>query len=169
MDQRTWRDDLIARDWPEYDLYPDAAARRAVLAEIQKRYFRRNVRFYAYALAIFVFAALAFPLFKLTLGRLLGWFNLPMVVQAIVYGISIVGIYFLGIGYFWQKTIRRELRRDLQSRGIAVCLNCGYDCRALRAARCPECGVDFDERLLTGAPRKPATVDAAPGESVSET
>lgn len=168
MDKRSWHDDLIARDWPEYDLYPDEAARRAALLAIQKRHFRRNVRFYLFAAAVLAIAALAFPLFKLTVGRLLGWISLPLVVHAMVYGICIVGVYFAGIAFFWQQTIRRELRRDLQSRGIAVCLHCGYDCRALCTPRCPECGSDFDPRLLSHPSVVTAAVAAAPGRSAEE-
>lgn len=51
--------------------------------------------------------------------------------------------------YFWRRPYTRFLRRYLQGRGIAVCLKCGYDLRGQVEAHCPECGLAFDEKLLT--------------------
>ena len=39
--------------------------------------------------------------------------------------------------------VHRLLRTDLNSRGIIVCMRCGYDLRGQMNERCPECGEPF--------------------------
>lgn len=41
--------------------------------------------------------------------------------------------------WLWRGRFRRYLRQQLVSRGIPICLKCGYDLRASKK-RCPECG-----------------------------
>lgn len=41
------------------------------------------------------------------------------------------------------RRIRLSLRRELNRRGIPVCLRCGYSLQGLTESRCPECGRPF--------------------------
>lgn len=36
--------------------------------------------------------------------------------------------------------VRREVRRELNRQGVAVCVECGYQLRGVNSLRCPECG-----------------------------
>ncbi|MGB0714768.1 MAG: hypothetical protein ACPGXK_02760 [Phycisphaerae bacterium] len=47
---------------------------------------------------------------------------------------------FAIILYFALGRARRNLRRMLVERGVAICVPCGYDLRGIRDERCPECG-----------------------------
>ena len=58
--------------------------------------------------------------------------------------------------FTWTRPYIRFVRRYLQERGIAVCLNCGYDLRGQRDPRCPECGREFDANLLRGTKERTA-------------
>ena len=65
--------------------------------------------------------------------------------------IAVVGIAVSGGALFpftRRRSLRKFLRRRLTERGIPICLKCGYDLRGLTEPRCPECGADFDPRLL---------------------
>lgn len=89
-------------------------------------------------------------LFGLSVGQtlLLKSWHIPgawlVVINVAVFGV-IGGVIPI---YFWHRPYTRFLRRELQARGVAVCVRCGYDLRAQREPRCPECGERFDESLL---------------------
>lgn len=46
----------------------------------------------------------------------------------------------------YRKWMRVFLRDYLNDRGIPICESCGYDLRGQAKPRCPECGVEFDEK-----------------------
>ena len=52
--------------------------------------------------------------------------------------------------FYWifRSRLRRSLRQQLVERGYALCIKCGYDLRGQTDPRCPECGKEFDEKLL---------------------
>lgn len=70
-----------------------------------------------------------------------------------------VGLGFLSIAIF-RGYFRKHLWVLLQQQGVAVCTGCGYDLRGQTESRCPECGSQFDERLLQGD----AASGATPGD-----
>ena len=77
--------------------------------------------------------------------RMLG---LPLWIGSIITIIVIAfGSAYISITY-WRRPYTRFLRQYLQERGVAVCLDCGYDLRGQTEPRCPECGQPFDPRLL---------------------
>jgi len=43
-----------------------------------------------------------------------------------------------------RRRIRHEIRRQLNERGIHVCMGCAYRLEGLTVPRCPECGMPFD-------------------------
>ncbi len=51
-----------------------------------------------------------------------------------------------------RRPVRRHLRRLLIARGSPLCAFCGYQLRGQREPRCPECGREFDPRLITEPP-----------------
>lgn len=51
-----------------------------------------------------------------------------------------------------RRHVQRRLREALCEAGIPVCIRCGYQLAGLSAPRCPECGADFDARLIGGEP-----------------
>ncbi len=52
-----------------------------------------------------------------------------------------VGMYFVVRG-----SLSPHVRRELNARGIPVCMKCGYDLRASED-RCPECGTGFEHAV----------------------
>ncbi len=73
----------------------------------------------------------------------------PMSVSASLGGAALL----LAAAATWQYSIfririalRSELLRGLRGTMLPVCLRCGYDLRAIRADRCPECGAPTRER-----------------------
>jgi uncharacterized membrane protein YidH (DUF202 family) len=50
------------------------------------------------------------------------------------------------LGRLHRNRTRRELRRTLVRRGVAICLCCGYDLTRNVSGRCPECGEKADRR-----------------------
>lgn len=76
---------------------------------------------------------------------ILGWAgveasNTTVKLLAITLFTSLLVMGFAGIVYMTVGRARKNLRRMLVKRGIAVCIPCGYDLRGIEDARCPECG-----------------------------
>ncbi len=46
--------------------------------------------------------------------------------------------------WIWRHRFRRFLRERLNTLGIAVCIQCGYDLRGQEQTRCPECGTQVE-------------------------
>lgn len=47
-----------------------------------------------------------------------------------------------------RRGIRRYLRMQLISKGVPVCMKCGYELQGQIEPRCPECGTRFDLKIL---------------------
>ncbi|MBK8914088.1 MAG: hypothetical protein IPM64_05705 [Phycisphaerales bacterium] len=130
----------LARQLPELELLPDDAARREVFAMLQKRFFARSWRFWLYWAVFFVLAlgsvSAGFP----KLAAAVNWIGLPHWFALVVVVLALIVAFYIGIGLFWERPMTRAVRRELVGRGIRICVNCGYDCRAQQQPRCPECG-----------------------------
>jgi hypothetical protein len=66
----------------------------------------------------------------------------PHVVRMAFWG-AIGAVVALAAMWFFRRTCDRHLREYLNRRGVRVCMNCGYNLRALTEHRCPECGESF--------------------------
>jgi hypothetical protein len=76
--------------------------------------------------------------------------------------VSVTLLALLATGWLWRRRIRRSLREQLQMRGVAICLVCGYDLRGQIQARCSECGTPFDKKLLGSATAGPDSPGRGP-------
>jgi hypothetical protein len=47
----------------------------------------------------------------------------------------------LAMTWLYRRQIRRHVRRQLNKRGIRVCMGCAYQLEGLTEPRCPECGI----------------------------
>jgi len=50
--------------------------------------------------------------------------------------------------YLARRRLRRYCRQRLVTKGVPICIECGYDLRGQVEPRCPECGKEFDPGLL---------------------
>jgi len=70
--------------------------------------------------------------------------GIPSVVgSAMVRAVAVFGGLAVGgiaLGCLYRARNRRELRRVLVARGVAICVACGYDLTGNVSGRCPECG-----------------------------
>lgn len=96
-----------------------------------------------------VLGALVSALVAGSLVQLGKWMSVYGASELRSYAIELV---FAGIGgasgglvfaHLVRRVVRRELRADLARRGLALCVNCGYDLRGQQELRCPECGTPF--------------------------
>ncbi len=76
------------------------------------------------------------------------WFGLSSGSFAAIVGGVTGSTGMAAIPWLWQRRCRRFLRAELISRGVPVCLPCGYDLRGQQQPRCPECGTSFDPELI---------------------
>ncbi len=129
--------------YPELLLFPSAADALGVL----NAWWRRQLRTGLFWLAVAVFiAALAGSgaVAALAQRRWLPDAGFPLAVPVnVVLGVG--GTFVLS--RLWRRRTRRHLRTELVTRGVPVCVPCGYDLRGLPEPRCPECGAAFDPRL----------------------
>lgn len=128
--------------YPELELLPDDKTRIHVLNH------RQGLMLRSYR------SWLAFGVYLL-LNTMVVWF-LPHILGRVARGIVPAGlVIFLafafvivgvasGIQFFWRGPIRRGIRKELISRGIPICIECGYDLRGQTEPRCPECGRHFE-------------------------
>jgi hypothetical protein len=63
-----------------------------------------------------------------------------MYVFYVAFPLSILVVPRLAVLSVCRGQIRTEIRKQLLSFGIALCPNCGYDCRSCPTGRCSECG-----------------------------
>jgi fructose-specific phosphotransferase system IIC component len=69
--------------------------------------------------------------------RLPQW--LPGVVTAFITSLTSV----LVVHVVWRGPLQAQIRRELNERGIPLCIRCGYNLTGLTQPRCPECGTPF--------------------------
>jgi len=71
--------------------------------------------------------------------------------ETVISAIALVtGLWWMH-NYAVHKPMKQAVREVLQRRGVPICIKCGYDLRGQSEARCPECGLAFDEALLERA------------------
>ena len=123
-------------DTPELALFADDAARDQAMKRMRKRLL--GVWFWLYAAALAGSASLLVGPGLALVTHYAGF--IPQWVFGLATVLGYVIAFYVGFALFWNEAIRRELRRQLVDQGIAVCLQCGYDCRATVGRPCPECG-----------------------------
>ena len=132
------------RFYPELEHFETPAEGRRALKAWRKQLMYRP-RFWlaviGYTVAIGVTVALILVFLR-------PWFGLSAAsFGAIVAGVT-SGTGVTAIPWLWRRRCRRFLRAELISRGVPVCLPCGYDLRGQQEPRCPECGTRFDRQLI---------------------
>ena len=128
---------LASKWFPELDLFPTPEERR--LAERQFVWTSTGRGFW-FGLLTFVYVSIG----SLMGSQLAAWLD-PRAGPwyYVIRCLSFVLIVLSGgVGGVWlySASTRRRLREELNRRGIAVCMKCGYDLRGQVEQRCPECG-----------------------------
>ncbi len=127
------------RAYPELALFGSDAEARAVLKGF-RRHLLRTRRFWLYALLASLLSCGVGPVVLFVLRSQLA---LPRVLEALILGGSAAAVVMIAMNHVWHRPLQTYLRRQLLERGVAVCLNCGYNLRG-STIRCPECGTAFE-------------------------
>ena len=134
--------------YPELDLFETPEGGDTALQKAMKA--RRLHPKYWLASALPV--AMAYPAVKMLMA-MLSRYNVSRMPR-LMFMLLFIVVFSWAIGYAINRTfrdpVRRALRNELAKKGVAICVECGYDLRGQREPRCPECGTPFDERLGTG-------------------
>ncbi len=125
------------RLFPELTRLKTQKERRKLLAAAERRGVGSGKRI-AFILLV---TAICFA----ALGLLWRWWpQAESMSGAAVTGAIAGGMATLTAQVLWRRPLQREIRRELNSRGIPLCVHCGYDLTGLPERRCPECGTPFD-------------------------
>lgn len=131
---------------PELELFESDEQREEALAEIATD--AGNLKSGGYWLGVILFAgAMLVTLFiSKYMLRYLPW--PPWIEQVLMFAPVLFAGWFT-LRYLHVHGMTAAVRQKLLDRGIPVCMKCGYSLRGLPidAARCPECGRAFDERV----------------------
>lgn len=94
-----------------------------------------------------------------TLASLLPWLS-PTVTKAVLFVVGTAAFFGL-LRWVHRLGAARALRIELLKAGVPVCPKCGYLLEGLPddADRCPECGREFDDRVLGVLGRVDGTED----------
>lgn len=136
----------ILRSFPELRHLQNPLERQAVWKAVW-----RNLR-WRYVGVLMLLIAVVMPLGTLAgagLARLLGANTLGhrAFISGLTGGSTGAMISFLAVRICCGR-LQRTIRERLVSRGVAVCIQCGYDLQGQTEPRCPECGTSFDSKLL---------------------
>lgn len=134
-----WRPDLF----PELRLLDNDTERKELMRCAQRRMKHRGW----YSAAVFLALLIVIPAVGYFVRRV-GGFPAPLPAGPLrILGAGLAGaVLGLAIQRLWYKPLRDQVRRELITRGIPVCLHCGYSLTGLTEPRCPECGTTFDPR-----------------------
>ncbi|MGE0481819.1 MAG: hypothetical protein AB7Q17_15245 [Phycisphaerae bacterium] len=144
---RYWQSLISA--WPELGLLPDDESRQQMIRLLRQRFFARHGWFYLFWVAFVALMIVGIIVTEDYASAILARIGAPAWLDAVIVIVLTFVLFYAGLTLLWQHPMRRFLRAELQRRGIACCLGCGYDCRSLSTPRCPECGKPFDAALLS--------------------
>jgi len=74
-------------------------------------------------------------------------YTTSMVALLLVVGVFGVAVILTQHHTWFREPLQRSLREQLVSRGVPICLECGYDLRGQTTPRCPECGTAYDAAI----------------------
>ena len=135
---------IYIRLYPELDRFPAGFERSRAL--------RRATASWIYWLALIVALCCAEAAFvgarKNLLPLAYGSIGGSVFVWNLVVAIILGGMVGIGLSFAFRNWIRTRLRQQLISKGVPICIRCGYDLRAQVIPRCPECGTPFDTLLM---------------------
>src|SRR5262245_15406984 len=123
--------------FPELELFEDRQQRREAMARARQMVFDQVGRKPSYVRYLLTWMAVLGLLISVLcfFGRPRMWaFGLIPLVAG--------GAGALAVEYIFRQQIREHLRRQLNDRGIRVCMRCGYNLAGNASGRCPECGTD---------------------------
>ncbi len=132
------------RAYPELALFESDAEARAAVEGFQGHLLRTR-RFWLYALLGVLLCCGMGPLILFGLRSQL---TLPRALEVLIIGGSAAAVAMMAMNRVWHRPMQTYVRRQLLDRGVAVCLNCGYDLRGLTEPRCPECATPFEMSKL---------------------
>jgi hypothetical protein len=128
---------------PEWNLFPDDAARRKAIEEIERGMMPRLIK----GLLQFLAAVVIFFGAPMLIAHLVAHYALPFLGRwnnRLMWIVAIAG-YTIVVYLALRRDMPKALRQQLVKAGVPVCLKCGYDLRGLPSHRtnCPECGREF--------------------------
>jgi hypothetical protein len=136
----------VLRSFPELRLLQDPLERQTVWNAAWR------ILRWRYAGVMILLVAVVMPLSMMAgagLARILGANTLLNrgFISGLTGGLTGIVISFLAVRICFRR-LQRTIRELLVSRGVAVCIQCGYDLQGQTEPRCPECGTAFDLKLL---------------------
>jgi hypothetical protein len=136
----------VAGSWlfPELDLL-DTPKDRAGVHDAAMKVLRRRWQFWVYAIAAPAIGISGFAIGLHFLGKV---FPVVARIKGGLLAGAVGGLFPLTYSFAFRRPLRVLIRKELVKRGVPVCVGCGYDLRGQEVARCPECGVGFEEALL---------------------